>query len=143
VKSAAIMDKQQVALERRAGEVRAAVQDAGGGNVVIARGRSEMQKVPAGAVEHRMIDGIPVEGRSSSQTIPAGEIGNERPITVVNEEWSSPDLKVLVMTHHSDPRTGESTYQLRNIVRGEPDATLFAVPAGYEIRETGVRREQK
>ena len=120
-----------------------AVQDAGGGNIVIARGRSEMQKVPAGAVEHRMIDGIPVEGRSSSQTIPAGEIGNERPITVVNEEWSSPDLKVLVMTHHSDPRTGESTYQLRNIVRGEPDATLFAVPAGYEIRETGVRREQK
>jgi hypothetical protein len=50
---------------------------------------------------------------------------------------------VLVMTHHSDPRTGDSTYQLRNIVRGEPDATLFAVPAGYEIRETGVRREQK
>jgi hypothetical protein len=143
MKSAAIMDKQQVALERRAGEVRAAVQDAGGGNVVIARGRSEMQKVPAVAVEHRKIYGIPVEGRSSSQTIPAGEIGNERPITVVNEEWSSPDLKVLVMTHHSDPRTGESTYQLRNIVRGEPDATLFAVPAGYEIRETGVRREQK
>jgi hypothetical protein len=144
MKSASIMEQQQVELERRAAEARAAAQDAGGGgNVIIARGRSEMQKGPAGAVEHRTIAGIPVEGRSSSQTIPAGEIGNERPITVVNEEWSSPDLKVLVMTHHNDPRTGESTYQLTNIVRGEPNATLFAVPAGYEIRETGVRREQK
>jgi hypothetical protein len=33
----------------------------------------------------------------------------------------SPYLKVLVMTRRSDPRTGDTTYRLTNIVRAEPD----------------------
>jgi hypothetical protein len=95
------------------------------------------------SLERKVIDGIPVEGHSTTTTIPAGQIGNERPITIVNEEWSSPDLKVLVMTRHSDPRTGDSLYRLTNITRGEPDPSLFVVPAGYEVRDTGIRRDQK
>ena len=145
MKTAVILEKQRAELEQRAAAARSGVPaEAGGGNVVVAaRGRSEMEKETAGPLEHRTIGGIAVEGRSVTRTIPAGEIGNERPITILNEEWSSPDLKVLVMTHHNDPRTGESSYQLTNVVRGEPDATLFAVPPGYELRESGVRREQR
>jgi hypothetical protein len=41
------------------------------------------------------------------------------------------------MTRHSDPRTGEVVYQLKNISRGEPDASLFQVPPDYKINETG------
>ncbi len=144
MKSAADNDQQRLELERALAEKKMAIARSGGagpGSVMVARGG--LEKTPEGPFEHRTIDGIAVEGRSGSKTIPAGEIGNERPITIVNEEWRSPELKVLVMTHHSDPRTGESTYQLTNILRGEPDATLFVVPAGYEIRETGVRREQR
>jgi hypothetical protein len=48
---------------------------------------------------------------------------------------------VLVMTHHIDPRLGESSYRLTNIVRGEPDPSLFQVPAGFTVKETGIRRE--
>jgi hypothetical protein len=139
-------EQQRAQVERAAAERKLALARARGdeprSNVFVTRGGS-LEKMPEGQLEHRTIEGIPVEGRSASKTIAAGEIGNERPITIVNEEWRSPDLKVLVMTHHNDPRTGESRYQLTNIVRGEPDATLFVVPAGYEIRETGVRREQK
>ena len=109
----------------------------GGGGMIMRRGGAEP------ALEHKMIDGIPVDGSSRTETIAAGEIGNQLPITVVNEEWSSPDLKVLVMRRHSDPRTGESTFRLSNIVRAEPNPTLFTVPPEYEIRDTGIRREQK
>jgi len=39
------------------------------------------------------------------------------------------------MTRHSDPRSGEEMTRLININRAEPDATLFQVPAGYQIVE--------
>lgn len=94
----------------------------------------------AGPLEHKVIDGVPVEGRKTTTVIPAGEIGNEQPITVTSEQWRSPDLNVLVMTRHSDPRTGESTYRLQNIIRAEPDRSLFMVPPDYTVKDTGVRR---
>jgi hypothetical protein len=95
----------------------------------------------AGPLERKTMEGIVVEGRKNTSTIPAGQIGNEQPITITSEEWRSPDLNVLVMTHHTDPRMGESSYRLTNIVRGEPDPSLFQVPVGYTIKETEIRRE--
>jgi len=64
----------------------------------------------------------------------------DQPITITSEEWTSPDLKVLVMTHHSDPRSGESTYRLTNIIRAEPDRSLFMVPPDYTVKDTNIRR---
>jgi hypothetical protein len=91
-------------------------------------------------IEHKTIEGVAVEGRKTTTVIPAGQIGNEQPLTIVSEEWRSPELQVLVMTRHSDPRSGESTYRLSNIVRAEPDRSLFMVPPDYEIKDTGIRR---
>ncbi len=111
-----------------------------GGTLMVAptmRGRAYMPDTP---LEHKTIDGLAVEGRKTTETIPAGQIGNEQPITITSEEWTSTDLKVLVYTRHSDPRTGESTYRLTNVVRAEPDASLFMVPSDYEIRDTGMRK---
>ena len=55
-------------------------------------------------------------------------MGNERPIEIVSERWYSPDLQVVVMTQHSDPRFGETSYRLTNIDRSEPAKSLFEVP---------------
>jgi hypothetical protein len=96
-----------------------------------------------GPLEKKVIEGIAVEGRKNTSTIPAGQIGNEQPITITSEEWRSPELNVLVMTHHIDPRMGESSYRLTNIVRGEPDPSLFQVPAGFTIKETNIRRQEQ
>jgi hypothetical protein len=60
-------------------------------------------------------------------------MGNEKPITIVSEVWTSPELKVVVSSKRSDPRMGEQTFQLTNIVRAEPDAALFTVPADFKI----------
>ena len=83
----------------------------------------------------QMIEGVEAEGTRTTITIPAGEIGNERPIEIVSERWYSPELQLMVMTRHSDPRTGETTYKLTNINRAEPAKSLFEVPAGYTVRE--------
>ncbi len=88
----------------------------------------------------RQIEGVSAEGTRTTRTIPAGAIGNERPIVMVTEEWRSPDLQVLVLTTTSDPRTGDSTYKLVNISRGEPGAGYFEVPAGYTVSDTNIRQ---
>ena len=82
----------------------------------------------------QVIEGVTVKGTRTTTVIPAGAIGNEQPITVTSEEWFSPDLKVLVMTKHADPRSGETTYRLTTIARGEPNPSLFELPAGVTIK---------
>jgi hypothetical protein len=81
------------------------------------------------------IEGVEAEGTRTTVTIPAGEIGNERPIEIVSERWYSPELQLVVMSRHSDPRVGETTYKLTNINRTEPAKTLFEVPSGYTVKE--------
>ena len=81
-----------------------------------------------------MIEGVEAEGTRTTTTIPAGQIGNDLPINIVSEQWYSPELQLLVMTKHSDPRTGETTYRLTNISRAELDHSLFEVPADYTLR---------
>ncbi len=83
----------------------------------------------------RNIEGVDAEGTRTTVTIPAGEIGNERAIEIVSERWYSPELQMVVMTRHSDPRNGETTYKLTNISRAEPAKTLFEVPAGFTVKE--------
>jgi TonB family protein len=80
------------------------------------------------------VEGVEAEGTRSTVTIPAGEIGNERPIDIINESWYSSELQTLVMTRHSDPRFGESSYRLTNIDRSEPARSLFEVPADYTLK---------
>jgi hypothetical protein len=96
----------------------------------------KVEKLPA-----RDVEGVAAEGTRVTRTIPAGRIGNERPIAMVTEEWRSTDLQVLVSTSTTDPRTGESTYKLTNIVRGEPAAGNFEVPAGYTVTDAGIKQD--
>ena len=102
--------------------------------------RGGLYKVSDAPLEHKTIEGVAVEGRKTTSTIPAGKVGNEQPITITSEEWISSDLKVLVLTKHADPRMGESSYRLLNIIRAEPDRSLFMVPPDYTVKETGIKR---
>lgn len=79
------------------------------------------------------MEGVLVSGVRTTHTIPAGQIGNDRPITIVTEVWTSPDLKTVVYSKRSDPRMGEQTFRLTNIVRTEPNPSLFTVPADFKI----------
>lgn len=82
----------------------------------------------------RVIEGVFASGVRRATTIEKGAIGNEQPIKIVSEEWTSTDLQVLVMTDLSDPRTGRSTYRLLKITRAEPDPGLFQIPSDYTVQ---------
>ena len=83
------------------------------------------------------MEGVVVTGVRMTQTIAAGKIGNDRPISIVTEVWTSPELQTVVLSKRNDPRTGERTFKLTNIQRGEPDASLFTVPADFKTNDNG------
>jgi hypothetical protein len=83
----------------------------------------------------QMINGALAQGTRTTETIPVGKIGNDRAISIVNERWFSDDLQMLVKSSSSDPRFGESVYQLSAIVQASPDPSLFQIPSDYTIRK--------
>jgi hypothetical protein len=95
---------------------------------------------PAEDLGEQVLEGLLVEGSRMTDTIPAGLIGNERPIDIVTERWYSKDIDALVLQRSSDPRFGETTYKLVNVVLGEPSPDLFQVPQGYEIQSAELPR---
>jgi hypothetical protein len=102
------------------------------------QGRLAMAPEPAQKKEDlgkSTIEGVPVDGTRTTITIPAGQVGNERPIEVVSERWYSPELQVLVMSKDTDPRMGETVYQLTNLSRVEPLSSLFEVPPDYQVND--------
>lgn len=86
------------------------------------------------------INGVQAEGTRVTHTIPAGAIGNANPLVITNERWYSSELETVVMIKRSDPRMGTTTFQLTNILKQEPDASLFQVPSDYTVKQGGQRR---
>ena len=73
----------------------------------------------------RDFNGVQAEGVRVITTFAAGAVGNENEIEVTSETWFSKELGVVVYLKRSDPRIGETTYQMTNITRAEPDPSLF------------------
>lgn len=79
------------------------------------------------------IEGVLAQGTRTTIVIPPGEFDNEQPLTITHEEWYAPELHMIVLMKHIDPRFGETTFQLKNIFRGEPAPDLFQLPSGYRV----------
>ena len=90
---------------------------------------------PGESLGTRQIEGLTAAGVKRTEVIPTGRIGNDRPIEVTDERWESTELRVLVLSRHHDPRTGDVEYRLTNINRVEPARELFAVPSDYTITD--------
>jgi hypothetical protein len=102
---------------------------------IIAEERGQVSTEDLGS---QTLEGVLVKGTRTTHTIPAGQIGNEAPITIVSEIWTSPELKTMVYSKRSDPRIGEQTFRLTNIVRAEPSPSLFTVPSDFRIVDAPV-----
>jgi hypothetical protein len=83
-------------------------------------------------LQPQVVNGMHSRGKRTTTTIPMGAFGNDREIKVVNEQWSSDDLQVLVKSTNSDPRFGVTSYELANIVQNPPDPALFQIPSDYK-----------
>jgi hypothetical protein len=85
----------------------------------------------------KTVNGVPVRGTRITTVVPVGAIGNDKEFRSVTERWFSPDLNLLIKSVSTDPRFGTTTYELTNINRQSPEASLFQVPADYSIVSNG------
>jgi DDE family transposase len=58
---------------------------------------------------------------------------NNSPLLVKREYWYSPLLGINLSGSRSDPRFGTQNFEVTDVVIGEPDAKLFAVPSGSKM----------
>jgi hypothetical protein len=93
------------------------------------------QSVKTEQLDATQFDGVKAEGTRAILVLPPKSIGNERAIEVVSERWYSPELRIVVATKRIDPRFGDTSYRLVNIVRAEPPGHLFEVPADFTVRD--------
>jgi hypothetical protein len=103
------------------------------------QGRIPTQESPVAVDEEDLgsqsVNGVIAHGSRTTTTIPVGQIGNDRPIRIVSERWYSTDLQMNVKTISSDPRYGETTYQLTDIHQGVQNAALFRHPTSAHPQE--------
>jgi hypothetical protein len=100
-------------------------------------GRGDQSNVTTTSLGAQTINGVQAQGTRTTRTVPAGTIGNANAIVITNERWYSPDLQTVVLSKRSDPFMGETTFQLTNIQKQEPDASLFQVPSDYTVKQGG------
>jgi len=84
----------------------------------------------------RNIEGVTVVGTRTTRTLDADLMGTDKPVVSVSETWFSPDLNATILTESDDGQGGHSTMKLVNVVRAEPDAQLFRIPADYSVKES-------
>jgi hypothetical protein len=84
----------------------------------------------------REMEGLTVTGRKITRILPAAIGGDQQPRTMVSTTWVSADLKVTVATETDNGQAGHHTTKLVNIVRTEPAAGLFQIPAGYTVADS-------
>jgi len=85
--------------------------------------------------------GFEVQGTRVITSLPAGQIGNDRPIEIVSEQWFSPELEVVMRSMHRDPWAGEFTTTVTRVNRGDQPASLFRVPSTYKVIDAAREEE--
>jgi hypothetical protein len=91
----------------------------------------------------RFIDGFPFEGLRFTQSILGSADGQERPDTMIEEDWVSRNLSVVLEQNVKSQKTGTKTQKVLDFKQAEPDPTLFIVPADYTIRQVPRLTEQR
>jgi hypothetical protein len=80
----------------------------------------------------KTLDGVHVVGSQRIYTVAAGKVGNSKAVTVTVQQWSSPELGIIVDKLVTATTGGQFHYYLTQLTQAEPDAALFTVPADYK-----------
>jgi hypothetical protein len=100
-----------------------------------ADGRTTESSADTTSLGQKVISGVMATGTRVVRVIPVGALGNEKPITSTLEEWKSAELGIPVQITEKSSIGGTLTYNLQDVVRAEPDPSLFTVPANYTRRD--------
>ena len=81
------------------------------------------------------LGGLPVVGTRETTILQPGAVGNDQTLSTSREFWYSAELKTNLAVTRKDPREGTQVIQMTVLSRADPDPTVFAVPAGFAVRD--------
>lgn len=84
----------------------------------------------------KVIEGVVAEG--TRKTYVAADPNKHR--RQIIETWFSPELKIVALEITDDSDLGPSRFELRRIVRGEPDVRKYRPPRDYVVHDITDRR---
>jgi hypothetical protein len=90
------------------------------------------------------INGLQAQGWRTKRIIHVSIPPSTPDLTITNELWTSPELRIIVRHVTEDPRTGETTTNVTDVIRGDPAPELFKIPDGYQtrdMRQAAIHRE--
>jgi hypothetical protein len=91
----------------------------------------------------RTIQGIATVGCRATAVIPVwGAAPDTPPNTIVDEWWSSPELRMNLIHTHTESAGNSSLDRLDEIVREEPDPAVFEPPPNYPVQDLDAEREK-
>jgi hypothetical protein len=102
-------------------------------------GRASVRQLSPSGTEDlggMMLEGFAVTGTRRANSSAASATKSTLP-TDVTESWFSSELKVELLVTRQAPQSASRTTRLTNIAPGEPDPTVFQVPADYTVQEGG------
>jgi hypothetical protein len=106
-----------------------------GGFAFLGMGSDELMREPgqrstkAAALGKRLINGIEFEGKLTTTTVEGDHI-----ITGTEERWFSKELGLFGLRVTSALGMTTTT-RVENLIRGDPDPSLFKIPADYAVHE--------
>ncbi len=81
------------------------------------------------------VGGLPAVGTRETTTLQPGAEGNDQTLTMSREFWYSAELQTNLAVTRKDPRQGTQVIQMTVLSRADPDPSVFAVPAGFSVRD--------
>jgi len=86
----------------------------------------------------RVIEGFSVEGFRFTSTVPASDDGKRAADTVIEEEWVSNELDVLLEQKIQSQLSGTTTKTVSHFEQVEPDPTHFEIPSDFTLQQNAV-----
>ncbi len=83
----------------------------------------------------RNILGVDTTGIRETTITNAGVLGNDQPLTSFTEFWHSQHLGLNLLSIRSSPFFGKQSFTITELTVGEPDSSLFQLPAGYTVND--------
>lgn len=87
------------------------------------------------ALGTKTIEGLAVTGVRTIRTVHSGAGDSGKDFVSTTDTWTAPELKLIVLSDTQDSMGVHHVAKLVNIVRTEPEASLFQIPAGYTVRD--------
>lgn len=81
----------------------------------------------------RTIQGVEAEGKRSTVTRPVNPARTSDTFSRVTETWVSPELEITLRETMTDPRSGDSKFEVTELLRESPPRGLFEPPPDYRV----------